>query len=88
MALLRAGILHRDVSVGNVLIKAASTHENPSGFLHDFDCAIMSAEPPKYMPSSQMDPDEAEWAIYETHGDSLRTRVVSVIVIGGHVMGH
>lgn len=33
----KAGILHRDVSVGNILIDTASAPGNPRGFLNDWD---------------------------------------------------
>ncbi|KAJ3001105.1 hypothetical protein NUW54_g6644 [Trametes sanguinea] len=43
-AWLRAGILHRDVSVGNILIVDEPGEEAPSicGFLHDFDYSSMT----------------------------------------------
>ncbi|KAI0750043.1 hypothetical protein C8Q80DRAFT_1269824 [Daedaleopsis nitida] len=47
LAMTRAGVLHRDVSVGNILIV-----DNPddqaafSGFLHDFDYSSMSRDVP------------------------------------------
>ncbi|KAL7279490.1 hypothetical protein ACG7TL_007333 [Trametes sanguinea] len=44
-AWLRAGILHRDVSVGNILIVDEPSSEASScGFLHDFDYSSMSPE--------------------------------------------
>ncbi|KAI9067735.1 hypothetical protein FKP32DRAFT_1672828 [Trametes sanguinea] len=48
-AWLRAGILHRDVSVGNILIVDEPGEEAPSicGFLHDFDYSSMTPQTSK-----------------------------------------
>lgn len=41
-----ARVLHRDVSVGNILITDEPTNEpNSTGFLHDFDYSSIEHEP-------------------------------------------
>ena len=43
----RAGVLHRDVSIGNVLIVDDEADQQKfAGFLHDFDYSSMSKHPP------------------------------------------
>ena len=43
----RAGVLHRDVSIGNVLIVDDEADQTKFvGFLHDFDYSSMSKKPP------------------------------------------
>ena len=43
----RAGVLHRDVSIGNVLIVDDEADQQEfAGFLHDFDYSSMSKHPP------------------------------------------
>ncbi|KAI0750193.1 hypothetical protein C8Q80DRAFT_676674 [Daedaleopsis nitida] len=52
------GILHRDVSLGNILI-AESTKERLTGFLHDFDYSSMMKDVPagdKFDDNSEDDP--------------------------------
>ena len=57
-----AGILHRDVSVNNIMIVDYSEDSKFTGFLHDFDHSSMPAEPPKSgtsgCPSSSSSEDE------------------------------
>ena len=44
----RAGILHRDVSVNNILIVDEPEDQAQSaGFIHDFDYSWMSCKPPR-----------------------------------------
>ena len=43
----KAEVLHRDVSVGNILIVDDPSTSPFTGFLHDFDYSSMTAEPPK-----------------------------------------
>ncbi|RPD56991.1 hypothetical protein L227DRAFT_479948, partial [Lentinus tigrinus ALCF2SS1-6] len=45
LAFTRAGVLHRDISVGNILI-VDKPSEGYAGFLHDFDYASMSEDVP------------------------------------------
>ncbi|RDX46234.1 hypothetical protein OH76DRAFT_891201 [Lentinus brumalis] len=42
LAYNKAGILHRDVNLGNILIVDEPTPEGPLGFLHDFDYSYMT----------------------------------------------
>ena len=43
----RGGVLHRDVSIGNVLIVDDGEGQGKfAGFLHDFDYSSMSKTPP------------------------------------------
>ncbi|KAI0750194.1 hypothetical protein C8Q80DRAFT_1166551 [Daedaleopsis nitida] len=61
LALEKAGILHRDVSVGNILIvdkpgTAAKFH----GFLHDFDYSSMDADEPTEDMQSEIETDYGE----------------------------
>ena len=37
-----AGVLHRDVSVGNILIVDRPEPNSFRGFIHDFDCSSMT----------------------------------------------
>ena len=41
-----AGVLHRDVSVGNILIVDRPEPDSFRGFIHDFDCSSMTDAPP------------------------------------------
>ena len=41
-----AGVLHRDVSVGNILIVDRPEPNAFRGFIHDFDCSSMTDAPP------------------------------------------
>ncbi|KAI0656408.1 hypothetical protein C8Q70DRAFT_1056640 [Cubamyces menziesii] len=41
-AMERAGVLHRDISVGNILIVDDTMERAYTGFLHDFDCSFMA----------------------------------------------
>ena len=41
-----AGILHRDVSVGNILIVDRPEPDSFTGFIHDFDRSSMTDAPP------------------------------------------
>ena len=43
----RGGVLHRDVSIGNILIVDDEEEQDKfTGFLHDFDYSSMSKTPP------------------------------------------
>lgn len=46
MAWEKAGVLHRDVSVGNILIVDGDDECRFVGFLHDFDYSSMTDVPP------------------------------------------
>ncbi|RDX46242.1 hypothetical protein OH76DRAFT_1356337, partial [Lentinus brumalis] len=41
-----AGILHRDISIGNILIVDERTPGGPTGFLHDFDAGFITRYAP------------------------------------------
>ncbi|KAI0692081.1 hypothetical protein C8T65DRAFT_745297 [Cerioporus squamosus] len=76
LAMTRAGVLHRDVSVGNVLIL-----DNPSdpgsyaGFLHDFDYSSMSREVPTITQFSSMCATErAQQLLAEADAGDLKER--------------
>ncbi len=39
-------MLHRDISIGNILITDEAAADGCHGFIHDFDYSSMSAVPP------------------------------------------
>ena len=54
-----AGVLHRDVSVGNILIVDNPEPNSFKGFIHDFDYSSMTDTPPlrkEGSPGEDVDP--------------------------------
>ena len=57
----KAGILHRDVSAGNILIVEKQGSRSFHGFIHDFDYSSMAGIQPAFemaLPNSTRQPDE------------------------------
>ena len=80
-AMSGAGILHRDISIGNILIvDDMLTKSSRGGFLHDFDFSTMSREPPTEDLSLLGAEALAELLIGDDVGGNLKERTVSPIV--------
>ncbi len=65
-----AGVLHRDISVGNILITDEAVADGCHGFIHDFDYSYMESR----IPPGEVD-DEASLAS-EDPDDSRKERLV------------
>ena len=79
VALTRAGVLHRDISVGNVLI--VDNPDDPdtfAGFLHDFDYSSMSRDVPDESYATLTGVALAEKLIAEADAGTLKERTVRV----------
>ena len=75
-----AGILHRDISIGNILIvDDILTKTSCGGFLHDFDFSTMSREAPTEDLSLLGAEALAELLIGDDVGGNLKERTVSRI---------
>ena len=78
-----AGVLHRDISVGNILIVDDPEEDEFVGFIHDFDYSSMTDAAPKEQSSTGKDEPSDELAdssLNETNKD-LKERTVSDVVI-------
>ena len=81
MAMSGAGILHRDISIGNILIvDDMLTKSSRGGFLHDFDFSTMSREAPTEDLSLLGAEALAELLIGDDVGGNLKERTVSPVV--------
>ena len=56
----RAGVLHRDISLGNILITDELEENGHSGFIHDFDHSYMTPRIPSEMDDSVQDVEDDE----------------------------
>ena len=77
VAVTRAGVLHRDISVGNILI--VDYPDDPdtfAGFLHDFDYSSMSRDVPDESCSSVTGVSLAEKLIADADAGALKERTV------------
>ena len=69
----RAGVLHRDVSVGNILIvDKPDASAKFCGFLHDFDCSAtnVTADLPPSEPASERDEDASDYSSEDDDEDA------------------
>ncbi|KAI0706437.1 hypothetical protein C8Q76DRAFT_771081 [Earliella scabrosa] len=57
LAWTKAGVLHRDVSIGNVLLVDGNGEARFVGFLHDFDYSSMMDAPPQ---NTESEPEDGE----------------------------
>ena len=80
-AMTRGGILHRDVSVGNILIVDDPALQDQScGFLHDFDYSSMSRDVPHYDISSLSAEAVDDLLVADDTEGSLKERTVSLLL--------
>ena len=75
LALIRAGILHRDVSVGNILI-VDNNGDTYAGFLHDFDYSSMSRDVPNVSCESLSGAALAKILVADADAGDLKERTV------------
>ena len=76
-----AGVLHRDVSIGNILIvDDALSKTSRGGFLHDFDFSTMSRVAPEGDLSSLGAEALAELLIGDDVGGELKERTASRVL--------
>ena len=69
----RAGVLHRDVSVGNILIvDRPDASVKFCGFLHDFDCSAtnVTADLPPREPDSEKDENASDYSSEDDDEDA------------------
>ena len=78
----KAGVLHRDVSVGNILIADDPGPDGSLGFLHDFDCSSMADIAPG---DPEPNPSEDNSAPLN---DRRKEKIVSVVVLWPLVISH
>ena len=77
LALIRAGILHCGVSVGNILIvDDPSNPDTYAGFLHDFDYSSISRDIPEASWALLSDAALVEKLIADADGGDLKERTV------------
>lgn len=67
MAWEQAGVLHRDISLGNILISDDPADDGCQGFIHDFDYSSMTKLPP----------GQVEEATSKVVNDTRKERTVS-----------
>ena len=80
MAWEQAGVLHRDISLGNILISDDPADDGCQGFIHDFDYSSMtSASPEAHSADEQTDPESSGVSILvaEDYGEGEKERTVS-----------
>ena len=81
----RAGVLHRDVSIGNVFIVDDEEDQDEfSGFLHDFDYSSMSRDPPKTNLSRCKASKLTERLFGDEDFGELKERTVRICSLCGH----
>lgn len=77
----RAGVLHRDISVGNILIVDDSDKDTKArfqGFIHDFDYSSISRDVPNADLSGLDAAELAQRLVAEADGGALKERTVRV----------
>ena len=79
MAFEKAGVLHRDISVGNILIVEEPEDGSFVGFIHDFDYSAMTDVAPGDEEPAPSDAAESDGLGTGVHvkNDERRERTVS-----------
>ena len=79
----RAGILHRDVSVGNILIVDDPDLDSKprfDGFVHDFDYSSMSRDIPDAQFTNMSAAELAQRLVAEADAGTLKERTVRAAI--------